>query len=183
MPVLTAITVVNFKPRERRYEVRDTRSTLRLVVFPTGKKSWVIRFRRRNGRSGKFTLGRVNTTGTSVGPVVVGNPLTLAEARKLAAEIEFKRASGHDPARRVKTQRDDAPTTFAAAARAFIDEYASRKTRKWKTTARFLGLDGDGAVRPKGLCDRWHNKPVREITGDDIHHIIAETRKLGTPGL
>jgi integrase len=38
-------------------------------------------------------------------------------------------------------------------------------------------------IIPKGLADRWRDRPVGEIDGDDIHGIIDETRERGVPGL
>jgi integrase len=181
MPVLTTVAIAALKPRHRRYEVRDTRSSLRLIVFPSGKKSWVIRYRRRDGRSAKLTLGTVNTITETEGAPVIGGPLTLAAARKLAAEIDLDRASGRDPAARKRTP--DAPVTFGAGACAFIKEHASRKTRRWHNTARLLGFDPDGAIRPKSLADRWRDRPISDIGGNDVHALVVEARNHGVPGL
>jgi integrase len=181
MPVLTTVAIANLKPRTRRYEVRDTRSSLRLIVFPSGKKSWVIRYRRRDGRSAKLTLGSVNTIAETEGAPVIGGPLTLAAARKLAAEIDLDRASGRDPASRKRTP--DAPMTFGAGASAFIREHASLKTRRWHNTARLLGFDPDGAIRPRSLADRWRDRPINDIGGNDVHSVVVEARNHGVPGL
>ena len=186
MPVLTAISVAKLKPKARRYEVRDTRSSLRLIVFPSGAKSWIMRFRRPDGRSAKLTLGPVHTEGETEGAPVIGGPLTLAGARKLAAEIDLQRASGRDPAAdRMAAKRrvpDDAGLTFAVAAQRFISEYAAKRTRRWIITARMLGLDPDGSLRPKGLAERWVDRPVGTIEGQDIHGVVEEAHKQGVPG-
>ena len=186
MPVLTAISVAKLKPKARRYEVRDARSSLRLIVFPSGAKSWIMRFRRPDGRSAKLTLGPVHTEGETEGAPVIGGPLTLAGARKLAAEIDLQRASGGDPAAdRMAAKRrvpDDAGLTFAVAAQRFISEYAAKRTRRWIITARMLGLDPDGSLRPKGLAERWVDRPVGTIDWHDIHGVVEEARKQGVPG-
>ena len=77
---------------------------------------------------------------------------------------------------------------FAQAAIDFVEQYAMRKTRRWQATARLLGVRpaADGEVLsliPKGLADRWRDRPIAEIDGDDIHGIIDETRERGAPGL
>jgi integrase len=36
---------------------------------------------------------------------------------------------------------------------------------------------------PKGLVDRWRERPITEIDGDDIHLIVNEARERGVPGL
>ena len=185
MKILTAKAVEKLKSKVKRYEVRDARSSLRLIVFPSGAKSWIVRFRRPDGRSAKLTLGPVNTGDETDGAPVIGGPITLAGARKLAAEIDLERAAGKDPAAaRASTKRrsDDAPLTFAAAAQAFVKEHASRKTRHWKVTARRLGLDPDGALRPKGIAQRWGGRPVGTIDGHDIYALIDEVRRRGVPG-
>ena len=189
--ILTAVAVAKFRPKKRRYEVRDARSSLRLLVFPSGKRSWVLRFRRPDGRSAKLTLGIVHTGEETEGKPVIGGPLTLAAARKLAAEVDLDRASGKDPAaehRAAKRQRrteavDQAANSFATCARRFIKEHAAVRTRKWKVTARFLGLEPDGALIPHGLAERWRAKPVATIDGHCIHDLIQEVRRHGVPGL
>ena len=56
---LTAIGIANLKPRPQRYEVCDGGCTgLRVVVFPSKKKSFIVRFRFR-GLQRKLTLGPV----------------------------------------------------------------------------------------------------------------------------
>jgi hypothetical protein len=54
---LTAIAIDNLKPHATRYEVPDGgQRGLLLVVFPSGKKSFVVRYR-FNGAQRKLTLG------------------------------------------------------------------------------------------------------------------------------
>jgi integrase len=63
-----------------------------------------------------------------------------------------------------------------------------RRTRGWKDRARLLGLrptaEGKGLqLIPKGLADRWRDRPISEIDGDDIYLIADEARERGVPGL
>ena len=77
-----------------------------------------------------------------------------------------------------------AANTFATAARDFIEGHARRKVRRWHELARFLGLRPDTLeLIPKGLADRWAERPVAEIDGHDIHGVVDEARRLGVPGL
>jgi len=91
--------------------------------------------------------------------------------------------------RRQRSEHESrAKSTFASAARDFIEQYASKKTRRWRETARLLGLayppTGSEPTRIKGgLCERWDDKPIAEIDGHDIHSLIDETRRNGAPGL
>ena len=45
-----------------------------------------------------------------------------------------------------------------------------------------LGLDRDLTVLEGGLADRWNDKPVAEINGNDIHTVVQEVTKRGVPG-
>jgi integrase len=177
MPVLTAITIVKLKPKARRYEVRDTRSSLRVIVFPSGAKSFIMRFRRRDGRSAKLTLGRVRED--FVGEPVLGGPLSLAAARKLAASIDLQRAQGQEPVAR--RRRDDASSLYPAVVARYITEHAMPRTRGWRRTARCLGVDGHDIIA-RSLADRWRTRPVATITRDDMHDVVDEMRLHGVPG-
>ena len=58
---LTPIAIQNLKPRGYRYEVSDGGCAgLRVVVFPSKRKSFIVRFRYR-GLQRKLTLGSVAT--------------------------------------------------------------------------------------------------------------------------
>jgi Arm DNA-binding domain len=190
---LTAAGVAKLLPGHKRLEVPDAGSPgLRIVVQPTGAKSWALRFRRPDGRTAKMTLGRFDRLGEMEGEPVVGGPLTLAAARRLAADIMRQRALGkdvisdhHSAKRRRKTEAATMnANAFGAAAKSFIEQHARPQTRSWVNTARLLGLEPQ-SLKPirGGLCERWALKPVGEISGDDIHHLVDEVRAVGVPGL
>jgi hypothetical protein len=152
-----------------------------------------MRFRRPNGKTAKITLGPVDLSGTETpADPVLGAPLTLAAARRLAAELQRQRAIGRDVASdcvTLKRQRRTAArvrseNTFSIAAQQFVEEHASAKTRRWKETARLLGLSPmDLKTIPGGLADRWHAKPITEISTDDIYVLVEEARRQGIPGI
>jgi len=169
---LTARTIEQIPPDPtKRLEIPDAgKPGLYLIVAPTGRKSWAVRYRRRSdGKPRKLTLD--------------GFP-SLAVAHKLAQAALDRAAEGHDPAAEkavqkaaVKAKAGDDPDTFGQVARLFIDRYHKPKNRSWIEVARLLGL------RPKpddvkvletiksGLADRWGKRHVGEITRRDI---IAE---------
>ena len=196
---LTAFTVKNARPsKEGRRELPDGGCPgLLLVVQSSGHKSWAMRFRRPDGRSAKLTLGVFDSSGKEAeSEPVIGAPLTLAAARKLAFDIQRQRARGRDVVADHATaklrQRSEQATrganTFGAAARDFVEQHAMKKTRRWRETARKLGLHyhrdgGDPEVIPRGLSDRWGKRPIAEIDGHDIFSLIDEVRRLGVPGL
>src|ERR1700750_1194245 len=94
---LTAAAIEKLKAGSERTEIADDLSVgLRLVVQPSGAKSWAMRFRRPNGKPAKLTLGTVHLGKAASGDPVIGGPLTLAEARSLSADINRRRHSGAD---------------------------------------------------------------------------------------
>ena len=94
--LLTAAAVARLRPGPQRVEIRDAGCPgLILIIQPSGVKSWAMRFRRSGGRLMRMTLGPVDQTGTADAPRI-GVPLTLAGARKLAAEVQHQRALGID---------------------------------------------------------------------------------------
>ncbi|MFY9991813.1 MAG: integrase arm-type DNA-binding domain-containing protein, partial [Rhodoplanes sp.] len=93
---LTAAAVAKFRPGRKRRRIRDLGArSLFLIIEPSGHKSWLMRFRTPSGRIGKMTLGPVDMSGKEVkGDPQIGQPLTLAAARLLAAEVHRERALG-----------------------------------------------------------------------------------------
>src|SRR5262249_50789208 len=69
--------------------------------------------------------------------------------------------------------------SFVAAARSYIDEHASRHTRRWRETARVLGLvyaaDGSVTLARGGIAQRWADRDVASIDAHDIHAAIEES--------
>jgi integrase len=190
---LTAAGVAKLRAGKSRREISDGTSGLRLVIQPSGVKSWAVRFRRPNGKSAKLTLGSCDDNGKEgEGEPVIGGHLSLAAARRLAAETRRQRALGRDPAAAYLAEKQRARAAaietnanpFSVAAVNFIEQYARKKVRRWKEQARLLGLQpSDLTLIPKGLAERWRDRPIAEIDGHDIHGIIDETRRMGAPGL
>ena len=183
---LTPAAVLRLRPRSYQYEVRDPGAAgLYLCIYPAGVKSWVLRFRRPDGRTAKLTLGRADLSGRhGVNQPTIGDPLTMAEARWLAADVNRQRARGRDVVVEQHRARTD---TFAAAALLFIQEHV-KKTRRWRETARILGLKypadgGEPTVVPGGLASRWAKKPITEVDAAAIYSVVDEARRRGVPGM
>ncbi|MFZ1148381.1 MAG: tyrosine-type recombinase/integrase, partial [Xanthobacteraceae bacterium] len=185
--------VQKLRPGKVRREIPDGGCAgLYLIIQPSGAKSWALRFRRPGGTTAKLTLGPVDLSGQeATAEPVLGAPLTLAGARRLAADLHHQRAKGRDivaAKHRERLEREArGAKTFAAAAADFITQHAKRKTRCWLEQSRLLGLqpnaEGDLEVIPTGLSDRWCDRPIAEIDGDDVHGIVDEVREHGVPGL
>jgi len=176
-------------------EVPDGKAPgLYLVIYPSGKKSWALRFRRPDKRPAKLVLGSVNTQADEDGDPdpVVGGYLTLAAARRLAGALSHEIATGKDPAANHQAKKQaialSAQNTFSAAAIDFITQHARKRTRGWREQARLLGLreneqSGDLELIDKGLASRWRDRPLHEIDADTVFRLIEEVRHKGTPGL
>src|SRR5262245_16450190 len=123
---LTAISVEKLKPLAQTREVPDGGCRgLYLLVHPTGRKSWAVRYRFQ-GRTRKLTLG---------------SGLTLAEARTAATKALHELDRGNDPAALKFDAQAKAEEAAADRARDTIDtlgtqfiEQQKRRTREqtWK---------------------------------------------------
>ena len=59
---LTAVAIQNLKPKRRRYEISDGGCIgLRVAVFPTKRKSFVVRFRRMTQNNANRTFRGLKT--------------------------------------------------------------------------------------------------------------------------
>jgi hypothetical protein len=191
---LTMAAVQKMRPGAERIVVSDAGCPgLSLIIQPSGVKSWQMRFRQPDGSLMRLTLGRVELSGQeATAEPEIGSPLTLAAARRLAADVQHRRAMGHDFKAAKQRQKFAAATagakTFGAAAADFIVQHSMRKVRGWKYQARTLGLravaDGPALeVIPGGLAERWSSRPLDQIDGDDVHALVRECREQGVPGL
>jgi Arm DNA-binding domain len=111
---LTAVAIRALKPQPQPYEVSDGGCTgLRVVIFPTGAKSFIHRFR-REGVPKKATLGSADS-------------LTLAEARRqvAAARARLERDIDPAPVQPALHGGDDIPTAVAQ----FLALHVRRKNR------------------------------------------------------
>lgn len=195
---LTAPSVERLKVGEARREIPDGGCAgLYLVIQPSGVKSWAMRYRRPGGRTAKLTLGRVDLDEkdkkeAEADPVLGQKLLTLRSARRLVADLHRQLAAGKDIAaakRREKLERETrGARTFGRAAIDFVEQHAMRETRRWKETARLLGVrpvaeGGELELIPKGLADRWRDRPLADIDGDEVHLVVDEVREHGVPGL
>src|SRR5262249_45251687 len=121
---LTTLAVENARPKAQRYEVADGSTGLRLVVFPSGAKSWIVRYRRPppDRRTAKLTHEHF---------------VPLAEARKWAAEASHQLAQGRDPGTaqaeaKIAEQRaavERAADTVDHWAKLFLERYAHKHHR------------------------------------------------------
>src|SRR5262245_22386313 len=140
---LTPITIANLRARVQRYEVSDGGcSGLRVVVFPTGKKSFIVRYRYR-GLQRKLTLGPclIDRHDDQVEPdstPEIDTPLTLVAARELAARArrQAKAKNGTDPAAAKRKQREEELAKESDTLKAISEEYLRRRGPQLRTVGQ-----------------------------------------------
>ncbi|MGZ3328753.1 MAG: tyrosine-type recombinase/integrase, partial [Xanthobacteraceae bacterium] len=120
MAKLTAKFVENLKPEDKRVEISDHANGLFLISQPSGVKSWAVRYR-HNGRSVKFTIGKF--------PAV-----TLADARKAAADAQHARARGNNPAKARQDAKVKAMEAEAATVASICAAYMRREGVRLRTS-------------------------------------------------
>jgi integrase len=149
---LTAKTIENLKPGLQRREISDGGSGLYLVLQPSGHRSWALRYR-FNGTPAKLTLGPWPR-------------LTLAAARKGAADALHELAQGHDPA----AARADAKLKAAAAQAntlaAITAEYLKREGSKLRT------LDQRVSTLNRLILPALGARPIADIKRSEIVRLL-----------
>ena len=114
---LTAIAIEKLKPRPYRFEIGDPGAQgLRVLVTPTGSKSYVFRYR-FGGKPQKLTIG----------PVLIG----LAAARAEAAKAIYEITQGNNPAAAKRAIREERKRAALAVEDTF-----------YSVSERFLKLEG-----------------------------------------
>jgi integrase len=202
MAKLTVAAVQKFRATEVRREIADG-AGLYLVIQPkpSGHKSWALRYRRPDGRPAKLTLGDVDLSEGKEpeGSPQIGAPLSLVAAHALAADQLRNRARGIDvAAQHVAEKRRQkvaaikaAENSFPALARMFIDNHKVKKhgerPRRWRENAVLFGFDypsdgGEPSIRKNSLAERWRNRELRSISGDELHDLVIECQQTGVPG-
>jgi len=164
---LTAKSIENLKPGGVRKEIPDRGCRgLYLVLQPSGRRSWAVRYR-HNGRPRKLTLQGVDG---------------LAEARKAATSALAELDRGNDPAglkfdakaAAAKAAAERAGDTVDNLAAQFIERWAKKKTREnsWKMTERIF---------ERFVLPAWRGRIIHEIKRRDIIDLVegvAETRPV-----
>jgi integrase len=156
MPRLSAISIENMRPRGQRYAVPDSGCRgLYLNVYPTGRKSWSVRYR-FGGVPRNLTLE--------------GFP-PLALARKAAMNALAEVDQGRDPAAaklisKTATAQRESDTIERLAAQ-FIEQHAKRKTRvnSWRATVSIFN---------RIVLPTWMGRTVHGIRRRDVIDLLEE---------
>jgi integrase len=149
MAKLTAKSVEAWRPDEVRREIPDAYLTgLYLIVQPSGRKSWAVRYW-RSGRSHKHTLGPYPLFG-------------LKAAREAGGKALRAVAEGHDPAI-AKRQQTAGSIDFIVSQ--FIERHAKRnyRPRPLKEAERLLRLY---------VSAKWRGRKASEIGRADVRAML-----------
>lgn len=116
--------VKNYKPKLKSYVVRDDlMRSLMLRVYPSGKKSWLLDYKRPDGRRNTIKLGDAERI------------LSPVQARDLAREKLIEVTKGFDP-------KDPARhLTLKVFVDKFYLNYIQSKHRDWQYTLSILNKD------------------------------------------
>jgi integrase len=151
---LTARFVETVKPDRLRREYGDA-SGGRLLVHPTGAKTWVHRYRDATGRPRKDTLG----------PATGAGALTLSTMREAVARTRRQLERGATIPRRVPASAGDSVATHAAQ---FLAKHHAAKNRR--STAEAAERTFNNIVLPA-----WGARAVQDVRRRDLIALVEET--------
>jgi integrase len=162
---LTVKAIENLKPGTARREIPDGEvSGLYLTIFPSGKASWIFRYR-FGGRTRKLTIG----TSPEIG---------LKDARDLARRAHLRVASGEDPAAEKRAAR--------AAARTPVDRDLVEKVAAQFLARHVKGL-APSTVREveriltKEIIPAFRGRRLSEIKRPDVIEFLDGIVDRGAP--
>ncbi|WBU53514.1 site-specific integrase [Paracoccus sp. SCSIO 75233] len=150
---LNAAIVDKMQPGDRRQEVPDSLCTgLYLVVQPTGKKGWQVRYR-HGGTHRRMTLGAY--------PVI-----SLADARQRARNALAAASEGRDPAEEVRAAKAPKPEVDRDKIKNLIGQFDQRHLSKLRT-GKAVRQALDNHVLPI-----WGDRNVQSIGRRDVLDLL-----------
>jgi integrase len=143
---LTDLAIKNLKAGNTRREISDGKNGLFVVLQPGGRQSFAVRYR-FGGKTRKLTLQR---------------GITLAAARKAAADAIHQVELGHDPAA-AKLQAKEAQRVAAANTfRAIAEQYLEREGKK-REGERLRSLEWRRALLERLVYPTLGDQPISTI--------------------
>jgi integrase len=182
MPRLSVAAVERLKPHPtKRLEIPDSgKPGLYLLIQPSGRKSWAVRYRFA-GQPRKLTIA--------------GFP-SVDRARKIAQDVLDEVSEGRDPARAKQAARNAPSDDMADVFAQFLAKHTRKRNGKpvrntsRLETGRLLGLKpvtpGDLAAweprNPKaGVLAHWAGRDVHSITKRDVLDLLDKIVDRGAP--
>lgn len=144
----------SLRPDARLLTVYDTHQRgLALTVQPkSGKKAWKAIYFAPGGRPRWYHIGAADAIG-------------LASARKIAAGIMLRAATGEDPVALRKAERSQG--TFEELATQYLEQYAKKRNKSWR--------QADALVR-RYLIPKWGKLQATAVTRADAKAMMASIK-------
>jgi integrase len=153
MAKLTAKSIENIKPGPARREIPDAGCTgLYLISQASGVKSWAVRYRYA-GRPVKLTLGKWPA-------------MSLADARKAAAEAQHELARGNNPAKAKADAKIKADAAQANTLTAVCENYLAIEGKKLRSR------DARVSILRRHVYPALGDRPIGEIRRRDIARLL-----------
>jgi integrase len=152
---LTDVGVRNLKPKADRYEVPDAAARgLRVVVWPSGVKSYILRYRRPNTKkTAKLTLQA---------------GISLAAARKAAADANYELQQGRDPGEAKKDVRAKAAAAAADTVQAICVAYMNREGKKLRSA------DAREKTLVRAVYPAIGDRPITSVGRKDLSRLFDQ---------
>ncbi|MER9965576.1 integrase arm-type DNA-binding domain-containing protein [Mesorhizobium sp. M0060] len=156
--------IETIKPTDKRQEIPDGGLPgLYLIVQPSGKMSWAVRYR-FGGKMLKYTIGSYPAFG-------------LADARKEAGKILRAASEGRDPQaekKQAKTAQATGDDLFENVIAEFIKRHVKKKNRDSTAKDQQRFIDNE-------LLPRWKGRRIGAITKRDVNAMLNEVVDRGAP--
>jgi len=157
---LTAANVEKMKPTDKRQQISDDICPgLNLIVQPTGKKGWAVRYRVA-GKHRRMTLGAY--------PAV-----SLGAARQRARDVLAAAAEGRDPAAEVRAAKAPKQEGDRDRVASLLEQYAKR---------HLAGLKSGNTVKrelDRFVGKAWGERDIHEIQKRDVIDLLDEIADSG----
>jgi len=163
MAAITAKLIESLRPGHARKEIPDGLVRgLYLIVQPSGKLSWCVRYR-ASGRPRKLTLGAYPT-------------ISLKAARELAGKALIEVAGGVDPAKEKKAARAAVPDRdlIETVSAKFLTQHVKRNLRPRSVVEVERILN-------KRIVPAWRGRRLADIRRADVHDLLDGIIAAGTP--
>jgi site-specific recombinase XerD len=148
---ITQSLVQNIEPQDKVFRVNDTiMKGFSLIVRPSGKKTWIVDFRKPDGSRTDYKIGTANV-------------FTVAEAREEARKFLNAVERGIDP-----TAPSDI-LTFGAFVNGMYEEWVSDHRKSAQSTLYIL----------KSNFEFLFNTPLNEITIAQVEQWRSQRKKQG----
>jgi integrase len=156
---LTAISIENLKPSASRREIPDGNG-LYLILQPSGAKSWAVRYRFA-GKPRKLTLK--------------GAGLSLAGARKAAADALLEVEHHRDPGETKRTAEEKAADEAANTVRAVCEEFIRREGGRLRT------VDERQRTLRRLVYPKLGGRPVADLKRTEIIRLLDHIEDTSGP--